>query len=134
MPEFIPAKPGPTAGEPQPAIPPPDAPPPAEKPDPKKVEALMAEAWGHVVGLVEQIVGTAPQLHSLTSRVAAMRAAYDAAIFHANPPVEEPPPSYEVLPYAATKQEIEDRVKMLEALPKLSDEQTVELARLKSTL
>jgi hypothetical protein len=107
------------------------APPP---PDPKKVEAYLAETWAHLVGLVEQVVGTLPQLHGLAGRAAAMRAAFDAALFHAGPPPEAPPPSYEALPFGATRQEIEDRVKMLEALPRLSDEQTVELARLKSTL
>jgi hypothetical protein len=134
MPDFIPAKSAPTAGEPQPAILPPDAPPPVEKPDPKQVEAYLAETWAHVVGLVEQVVGTLPQLHGLAGRAAAMRASFDAALFHAGPPPEAPPPSYEALPFGATRQEIEDRVKMLEALPRLSDEQTVELARLKSTL
>jgi hypothetical protein len=132
MPEFIPAKPAatdaPVSADPAPVE------LPAEKPDPKQVEAYLAETWAHLVGLVEQVVGTLPQLHGLAGRAAAMRASFDAALFHAGPPPEAPPPSYEALPFGATRQEIEDRVKMLEALPRLSDEQTVELARLKSTL
>ena len=60
--------------------------PAAPQPDSTQVEAFMAQAFGHVVVLIEQIAGTVPQLHSLTGRVAAMRAAYDAAVFHASPP------------------------------------------------
>ena len=127
MPEFIPAQP---AGSGDASVD-----PAAPQPDPAKVEAYVAETWGHVVGLIEQIAGTVPQLHSLTGRVAAMRAAYDAAVFHAGPPAEAPPPSYEALPYGATRQEIEDRVKMLENMTGLlSAEQEQELRRLKSTL
>lgn len=105
-----------------------------DPPDPAQVEALRAEVWAHLVGLVEQIVNTVPQLHGLATRAAAMRAAWDSSVYHESPPPEDPPPSYESLPYGATRQEIEDRVKMLEGLPKLSDEQVAELARLKSTL
>ncbi len=107
---------------------------PAGKPDPAQADALRAEVWAHLVGLVEQIVNTVPQLHGLATRAAAMRAAWDSSVYHESPPPEDPPPSYESLPYGATRQEIEDRVKMLEGLPKLSDEQVAELARLKSTL
>ncbi len=114
----------------------PDAPvpPPPEKPDPAKAEAFRAEAWGYVVSLIEQIAETLPQLHGLQARIAAMRAAWDAAVFHESTLPPPPPPAYEALPYGATAKEIEDRIKMLEGLKSRSEEQEIELTRLKGTL
>jgi len=62
-------------------------------PDPSEAAAHMQEAFGHVVALLEGIVGAVPMLHNLAGRAAAMATAFERAQFHLAPPPEPTPPS-----------------------------------------
>ena len=56
--------------------------PPAEHADASKVPALVLETLSHLASVVESIQGAMPAMYGLGARVAKMRAALDAAIFH----------------------------------------------------
>ncbi len=61
--------------------------PPPNPPDPAKVAGLVLEALTHMAALIESVQNSVPMLHSLGGRVAAMRAAVNAALYHSSPPV-----------------------------------------------
>ncbi len=60
--------------------------PEVPQPDPAKAGALLLDALGQTVALIESIQGSAPMLHGLATRVAALRKTFDQVVFHSSPP------------------------------------------------
>ena len=81
----------------------PQPPPPPAKPDPEKVPGLTLDVMGGVIGMIERIVGSVPQLHAMQGTVAALRQTYQDLYFNATPPVEMPPPQGDAVPNQSTE-------------------------------
>ena len=106
----------------------PQPPPPPAKPDPEKVPGLTLDVMGGVIGMIERIVGSVPQLHAMQGTVAALRQTYQDLYFNATPPVEMPPPQGD-----AERQVIDrnNRIEALDRVPVRTQAQEEEYTRLR---
>ena len=106
-----------------------DPPQPLFAPEPAKAAGFRMAALGELVAIVETFVQTSPMGHALARRVAAMREAFDAAVFHSSPPPVAPPPVTD-----PNMDKIKARIAELEKIPfRLPGEQD-ELDRAKASI
>ncbi len=81
------------ANAPQPDHTPADQAPPVEPvivPDPAKAPDLALTTLAGIVGLIERIASSVPTLHGIDAPLAALRANFEALVFHSTPPAQPP--------------------------------------------